>query len=165
MLRIVKLNLYNYKLFKEMHENWSNYDNQLDQFFSDYLKVNLDLKPAEIIQILQKQEKNRFMEINPATLYFLFDTTENAYIGLARVSFVYEDKINKDFNIEMKINPKFKDNHYETNFIDLLCKVFVERNKTNPIFRIDKNDNEILDALTLDKKVLIKLSDNYYFYQ
>lgn len=165
MLRIVKLNLYNYKLFKEMHENWSNYDNQLDQFFSDYLKVNLDLKPAEIIQILQKQEKNRFMEINPATLYFLFDTTENAYIGLARVSFVYEDKINKDFNIEMKINPKFKDNHYETNFIDLLCKVFVERNKTNPIFRIDKNDNEILDALTLDKKVLIKSSDNYYFYQ
>lgn len=165
MLRIVKLNLYNYKLFKEMRENWSNYNNQLDHFFSDYLKVNLDLKPAEIIQILQKQEKNRFMEINPATLYFLFDTTENAYIGLARVSFVYEDKINKDFNIEMKINPKFKDNHYETNFIDLLCKVFVERNKTNPIFRIDKNDNEILDALTLDKKVLIKLSDNYYFYQ
>lgn len=165
MLRIVKLNLYNYKLFKEMHENWSNYNNQLDQFFSDYLKVNLDLKPAEIIQILQKQEKNRFMEINPATVYFLFDTTENAYIGLARVSFVYEDKINKDFNIEMKINPKFKDNHYETNFIDLLCKVFVERNKTNPIFRIDKNDNEILDALTLDKKVLIKSSDNYYFYQ
>lgn len=165
MLRIVKLNLYNYKLFKEMHENWSNYNNQLDQFFSDYLKVNLDLKPAEIIQILQKQEKNRFMEINPATLYFLFDTTENAYIGLARVSFVYEDKINKDFNIEMKINPKFKDNHYETNFIDLLCKVFVERNKTNPIFRIDKNDNEILDALTLGKKVLIKSSDSYYFYQ
>lgn len=165
MLRIVKLNLYNYKLFKEMHENWSNYDNQLDQFFSDHLKVNLDLKPAEIIQILQKQEKNRFMEINPATLYFLFDTTENAYIGLARVSFVYEDKINKDFNIEMKINPKFKDNHYETNFIDLLCKVFVERNKTNPIFRIDKNDNEILDALTLGKKVLIKSSDSYYFYQ
>ena len=165
MLRIVKLNLYNYKLFKEMHENWSNYDNQLDQFFSDYLKVNLDLKPAEIMQILQKQEKNRFMEINPATLYFLFDTTENAYIGLARVSFVYEDKINKDFNIEMKINPKFKDNHYETNFIDLLCKVFVERNKTNPIFRIDKNDNEILDALTLGKKVLIKSSDSYYFYQ
>ena len=165
MLRIVKLNLYNYKLFKEMRENWSNYNNQLDHFFSDYLKVNLDLKPAEIIQILQKQEKNRFMEINPATLYFLFDTTENAYIGLARVSFVYEDKINKDFNIEMKINPKFKDNHYETNFIDLLCKVFVERNKTNPIFRIDKNDNEILDALTLDKKVLIKSSDNYYFYQ
>ena len=165
MLRIVKLNLYNYKLFKEMHENWSNYDNQLDQFFSDYLKVNLDLKPAEIIQILQKQEKNRFMEINPATLYFLFDTTENAYIGLARVSFVYEDKINKDFNIEMKINPKFKDNHYENNFIDLLCKVFVDRNKTNPIFRIDKNDNEILDALTLGKKVLIKSSGNYYFYQ
>lgn len=165
MLRIVKLNLYNYKLFKEMHENWSNYNNQLDQFFSDYLKVNLDLKPAEIMQILQKQEKNRFMEINPATLYFLFDTTENAYIGLARVSFVYEDKINKDFNIEMKINPKFKDNHYETNFIDLLCKVFVERNKTNPIFRIDKNDNEILDALTLGKKVLIKSSDSYYFYQ
>ena len=165
MLRIVKLNLYNYKLFKEMHENWSNYNNQLDQFFSDYLKVNLDLKPAEIMQILQKQEKNRFMEINPATLYFLFDTTENAYIGLARLSFVYEDKINKDFNIEMKINPKFKDNHYETNFIDLLCKVFVERNKTNPIFRIDKNDNEILDALTLGKKVLIKSSDSYYFYQ
>ena len=165
MLRIVKLNLYNYKLFKEMRENWSNYNNQLDHFFSDYLKVNLDLKPAEIMQILQKQEKNRFMEINPATLYFLFDTTENAYIGLARVSFVYEDKINKDFNIEMKINPKFKDNHYENNFIDLLCKVFVDRNKTNPIFRIDKNDNEILDALTLDKKVLIKSSDNYYFYQ
>lgn len=105
------------------------------------------------------------MEINPATLYFLFNTIENAYIGLARVSFVYEDKINKDFNIEMKINPKFKDNHYETNFIDLLCKVFVERNKTNPIFRIDKNDNEILDALTLGKKVLIKSSDSYYFYQ
>ena len=165
MLRIVKLNLYNYKLFKEMHENWSNYNNQLDQFFSDYLKVNLDLKPAEIMQILQKQEKNRFMEINPATLYFLFNTIENAYIGLARVSFVCEDKINKDFNIEMKINPKFKDNHYETNFIDLLCKVFVERNKTNPIFRIDKNDNEILDALTLGKKVLIKSSDSYYFYQ
>lgn len=165
MLRIVKLNLYNFKLFKEMYENWSNYNNELDQFFSNYLKINLDLKPVEVIQILQKQEKNRFMEINPATLYFLFDTTENAYIGLARVSFVYEDKINKDFNIEMKINPKFKDNHYETNFIDLLCKVFVERNKTNPIFRIDKNDNEILDALTLDKKVLIKSSDNYYFYQ
>ncbi len=165
MLRIVKLNLYNYKLFKEMHENWSNYNNQLDQFFSDYLKVNLDSKPTEIIQILQKQEKNRYMEINPASLYFLFDTTENAYIGLARVSYVYEGKINKDFNIEIKINPKFKNNRYEANFIDLLCKVFIERNKTKPIFRIDKNDNEILDALISDKKVLIKSNDNYYFYQ
>ncbi len=165
MLRIVKLNLYNFKLFKEMHENWSNYNNELDQFFSNYLKINLDLKPVEVIQTLQKQEKNRFMEINPAILYFLFDTTENAYVGLARVSFVCEDKIGKDFNIEMMIDPKFKESRYENGFIDLLSKVFVERNKINPIFRIDKNDKEILNALLSNKKVLIKSDGIYCFYQ
>ena len=165
MLRIVKLNLYNFKLFKEMHENWSNYNNELDQFFSNYLKINLDLKPVEVIQTLQKQEKNRFMEINPAILYFLFDTTENAYVGLARVSFVCEDKIGKDFNIEMMIDPKFKESRYENDFIDLLSKVFVERNKINPIFRINKNDKEILNALISNKKVLIKSDGIYCFYQ
>lgn len=165
MLRIVKLNLYNYKLFNEMCENWSNYNNELDQFFSNYLKVNLNLKPAEIIQILQKQEKNRFMEINPATLYFLFDTTENAYVGLARVSFILEDKVNRNFNIEMKISPKFKDNLYEIDFIDLLSKVFIERNKVKPIFRVDKNVNKISNALIKAEKVLIKTDDKYCFYQ
>lgn len=165
MLRIVKLNLYNYKLFKEMKENWSNFNDELDQFFNEILKVDLNLKPIDVINLLQKQEKNRFMEINPGTLYFLFDTTENAFVGIARVSFISVDKKDKNFNIEMKISPKFSDKSYEDSLIDQLSKIFFERNKVLPIFRVNKEDTKIIVSLRNNQRSLIKTDDIFFFYQ
>ncbi len=166
MLRIVKLNLYNYKLFKEMNENWSNFNNELDQFFNEILKIDLKLKPVEIIQTLKKKEKNRNMEVNPGVLYFLFDTTENAFVSIARVSFIVEeDKNNKNFNIELKVCPKYKRNSYEKDFIELLSKMFFERNKTMPIFKVNKDDIEIINSLILLQKILLKDEGKFLFYK
>jgi hypothetical protein len=164
MLRIVKLNLYNFKLFKSMKENWSNYNDELDHFLVDVLKMSDELKAVDVVQIIQKEEKNRFMEINPGILYFLFDTTVNAFVGFSRVSFVIEEKENKDFNIEFKICPKYENFGYEKTFIELLSKVFVERNKAKPIYRVKNSDTKISKVMIDSGLNLINSYKDYLFY-
>lgn len=165
MLRIVKLNLYNFKLFRVLIDEWTKYDDKLDIFLSETLKINKEFKPVDIVQIIQKEEKRQYMNVNPGTLYFLFDTNENAFVGFSRVSFTIVEEDNKDFNIEAKICPKFKNRNYESVFIDLLSKIFKERNDFLPIYRFYKEDATFCEILHSKNMSLVKSTDKYIFFK
>ena len=144
MLRLVKLNLYNLRLYKKFLE-------EKDEFI-----VNCELNEVlvyenivgpDLLKKFQFIERKGINNIEPGTTYFLFDTINNAFIGIARVSFFHKETKDTTYDIIYHILKKYNSKELELLMIDLLTKIFIDRNKIEPIFKVYKSESLSIEVL------------------
>jgi len=78
MLRLIKLNLYNYKLYKNLVEEWKKVEPNSTFLNEVLLAENYD-DHDRIINYFLHEEKNKIN--GPSLTYFLYDTKVNGFIG------------------------------------------------------------------------------------
>ncbi len=144
MLRLVKLNLYNLRLYKKFLEEKDEFivNSELNEVL-----VYENILGPDLLKKFQFIERKGNNNIEPGTTYFLFDTINNAFIGIARVSFFHKDIRDNTYDIIYHVLKKYNSKELEELMIDLLTKIFIDRNKIEPIFKVYKNESLSLEVL------------------
>ena len=164
MLRLVKISLYNYRLYKKMMDDWNNTSFNKEAYFLNNLKAEHYLDHNETLKLFLKDEKIRSDEINPMTTYFLFDTKTNGFIGGISISFKHNDISLKEGNMWFSISPIYRHKGYSNSLIDLGVKLYHDKEKEPIIFKVDKNNIYAIKSIEFNKAKLYKKEEDNLFY-
>ena len=157
MLRLVKLNLYNYKLYKKMMVEWLN--NNDSTFLKRFLFSDSYLDHDKIVNYFIYEEKNK--NSNLSLTYFLYDTTINGFAG-AVVFLENKNEIN-ELNYFYEIAPFVKEDDYEEKMFDLSL-IVLKAKKINQIrFNVKKSNIQLIDKLDNHFLVLSKNDCGDYY--
>ncbi len=142
MLRLVRLNLYNYKLYKNMISGYGD-------FRSEYSKLYLLIDNYENHDFVVKHyiydEKKKTVDGFTSFTYFLYDTKTNGFIGSALLKF----KINATENICKscyEISPMFINCEYEIQIISLIIQICKEKKVDTLFLNANMHDIEIYET-------------------
>lgn len=162
MLRLVKLNLYNFRLYKKMLDEVR--DQKIFNELSNLL-IYENLSPSEIIKKLEKEEKTGTNNLEPGSNYYLFDTKTNAYIGLIRISYFHKIIKENYFDVVYKIFEKYDSKELEKWLIDTINNLYYKRNKSYPIFKIYLEEKLSLDSFSFKEFNLILKEESFSLFK
>ena len=164
MLRLVKISLYNYRLYKKMMDDWNNTSFNKEDYFINNLKAKHYLNHDEVLKLFLRDEKLRSDEVNPMTTYFLFDTKTNGFVGAISISFKHNDISSNKGNMWFSISPIYRNKGYANSLIDLAIKLYHDKEKEPIIFKVNKNNIYAIKSIEFNKAKLYKEENNNLFY-
>lgn len=150
MIRLVKFNLYNYKLYKKMVVEWS----RTKEFTFNEKKFLFAERAFDhdfIVDFFINQDKFKKENKVPSLTYFLFETTVNSFIGYINYRLV---SVESESDLFFSILPSFCDKGYGNNIVKLFMEVANEKNIAIKHCLVNANN---------EKAIKIMVKNNFKF--
>jgi len=138
MLRLIKLNLYNYKLYKSLVEEWKKVEPN-STFLNEVLLVENYDDHDKIINYFIHEEKNKIH--GPSLTYFLYDTKVNGFIG----AFCYYPT-KKEVNYLLSIIPT-SNNDYKKDIFAFSLIILRGKKYKNLIIIVNNSDTALKEFI------------------